>query len=143
MTQELELTIRLLLAFVLGAVLGFERERVDKPAGLRTHILVSLGSCLFTILSLTAFPGSDPARVAAYVVAGIGFIGAGTILQTRERIVGITTAASLWVAASIGMAAGAGFYILAIITTAIAYLTLSLRVLERLARKSGKRGPDE
>ena len=136
MVQELELAIRLLLAFALGAVLGFERERVDKPAGLRTHILVSLGSCLFTILSLTAFPGSDPARVAAYVVAGIGFIGAGTILQTRERIVGITTAASLWVAASIGMAAGAGFYILAIITTAIAYLTLSLRVLERLARKS-------
>ena len=141
MVQELELVIRLLLAFALGAVIGFERERVDKPAGLRTHILVSLGSCLFTILSLTAFPGSDPARVAAYVVAGIGFIGAGTILQTRERIVGITTAASLWVAASIGMAAGAGFYILAIITTAIAYLTLSLRVLERLARGSRKRGP--
>ena len=141
MVQELELVIRLLLAFALGAVIGFERERVDKPAGLRTHILVSLGSCLFTILSLTAFPGSDPARVAAYVVAGIGFIGAGTILQTRERIVGITTAASLWVAASIGMAAGAGFYILAIITTAIAYLTLSLRVLERLARKSGSAAP--
>ncbi|MCD6420995.1 MAG: MgtC/SapB family protein [Thaumarchaeota archaeon] len=138
MVQELELATRLLLAFALGAVLGFERERVDKPAGLRTHILVSLGSCLFTILSLTAFPGSDPARVAAYVVAGIGFIGAGTILQTRERIVGITTAASLWVTASIGMAAGAGFYILAIVTTAIAYLTLSLRVLERLARKSGE-----
>lgn len=137
----MELTLRLLLAFALGAVLGFERERVDKPAGLRTHILVSLGSCLFTILSLTAFPGSDPARVAAYIVAGIGFIGAGTILQTRERIVGITTAASLWVAASIGMAAGAGFYLLAIITTAMAYLTLSLRVLERLARGSRKRGP--
>jgi len=143
MIQELELTLRLLLAFALGAVLGFERERVDKPAGLRTHILVSLGSCLFTILSLTAFPGSDPARVAAYIVAGIGFIGAGTILQTRERIVGITTAASLWVAASIGMAAGAGFYLLAIITTAMAYLTLSLKILERLARKSGKCGPDE
>ena len=138
MVQELELATRLLLAFALGAVLGFERERVDKPAGLRTHILVSLGSCLFTILSLTAFPGSDPARVAAYVVAGIGFIGAGTILQTRERIVGITTAASLWVTASIGMAAGAGFYILAIITTAIAYLTLRLKILERLARKSGE-----
>ncbi len=137
----MELTLRLLLAFALGAALGFERERVDKPAGLRTHILVSLGSCLFTILSLTAFPGSDPARVAAYIVAGIGFIGAGTILQTRERIVGITTAASLWVAASIGMAAGAGFYLLAIITTAMAYLTLSLRVLERLARGSRKRGP--
>ncbi|RLG02872.1 MAG: hypothetical protein DRN61_05745, partial [Thaumarchaeota archaeon] len=83
----------------------------------------------------------DPARVAAYVVAGIGFIGAGTILQTRERVVGITTAASLWVTAAIGMAAGAGFYLLAIIATAIAYLTLRLKILERLARKSEKYGP--
>ena len=138
MLQDLGFAVRLLLAFALSGVLGFERERVDKPAGLRTHILVSLGSCLFTILSLTAFPGSDPARVAAYVVAGIGFIGAGTILQTRERVVGITTAASLWVTASIGMAAGAGFYLLAIIATAIAYLTLRLKILERLARKSGE-----
>ncbi|HDD42132.1 MAG TPA: MgtC/SapB family protein [Nitrososphaeria archaeon] len=141
MLQDLGFAVRLLLAFALSGVLGFERERVDKPAGLRTHILVSLGSCLFTILSLTAFPGSDPARVAAYVVAGIGFIGAGTILQTRERVVGITTAASLWVTASIGMAAGAGFYLLAIIATAIAYLTLRLKILERLARKSEKYGP--
>ncbi len=134
MLQELELVLRLLLAFALGGVLGLERERVDKPAGLRTHILVSVGSCLFTILSLTAFPGSDPARVASYIVAGIGFIGAGTILQTRERIVGITTAASLWLVASIGMAVGAGFYLLAAIATAIAYATLRLRVLEKRAR---------
>ena len=134
--QELEYILRLLLALGLGAILGFERERVDKPAGLRTHILVSLGSCLFTILSLTAFPGSDPARIASYVVVGIGFIGAGTIIQTRERIIGITTAASLWIVASIGMATGAGLYLLAITTTALAYLTLRLRVLEKLVRES-------
>ncbi|MCD6592228.1 MAG: MgtC/SapB family protein [Thaumarchaeota archaeon] len=134
--QELEYILRLLLALGLGAILGFERERVDKPAGLRTHILVSLGSCLFTILSLTAFPGSDPARIASYVVVGIGFIGAGTIIQTRERIIGITTAASLWIVASIGMATGAGLYLLAVTTTALAYLTLRLRVLEKLVRES-------
>jgi len=134
--QELEYVLRLLLALGLGAILGFERERVDKPAGLRTHILVSLGSCLFTILSFTAFPGSDPARIASYIVVGIGFIGAGTIIQTRERIIGITTAASLWIVASIGMATGAGLYLLAITTTALAYLTLRLRVLEKLVRES-------
>ena len=134
--QELEYVLRLIIALGLGAILGFERERVDKPAGLRTHILVSLGSCLFTILSLTAFPGSDPARIASYIVVGIGFIGAGTIIQTRERIIGITTAASLWIVASIGMATGAGLYLLAVTTTALAYLTLRLRVLEKLVRES-------
>jgi len=135
MLHDIEFTLRLFLAFALGGALGFERERVDKPAGLRTHILVSIGACLFTILSLSAFPGSDPARVASYIVAGIGFIGAGTILQTRERILGITTAASLWVTASIGMAAGAGFYLLAAVTTAIAYITLRLAALEKRARR--------
>ncbi len=134
MLQDLEFALRLLLAFALSGVLGFERERVDKPAGLRTHILVSLGSCLFTILSLAAFPGSDPARIASYVVVGIGFIGAGAIIQTRERVIGVTTAASLWIVASIGMAVGAGFYLLAAITTAMAYLTLRLRILEKLAK---------
>jgi putative Mg2+ transporter-C (MgtC) family protein len=136
MTSELELVTRLIAAFALGGVLGYEREQVDKPAGLRTHILVSLGSCLFTILSMTAFPGGDPARVASYIVAGIGFIGAGTIIQTKERVAGITTAASLWVTSSIGMALGAGYYILAIITTAIAYITLKLRLIERKVRPS-------
>ncbi|MEM4021561.1 MAG: MgtC/SapB family protein [Nitrososphaerota archaeon] len=138
--SELELILRLAAAFALGGALGYERQRVDKPAGLRTHILVSLGSCLFTILSLTAFPGGDPARVASYIVAGIGFIGAGTIIQTRERVVGITTAASLWVASSIGMALGAGHYLLAAATTAIAYVTLRLRALERRARPAEEKG---
>jgi len=136
MFSELTFLLRLILAFILGAVIGYERERVDKPAGLRTHILVSLGSCLFTILSFAAFPGGDPSRVASYIVAGIGFIGAGTIIQTRERVVGITTAASLWVAASIGMAVGAGFYLIAAVTTGLAYLTLRLGWLEKKVAKS-------
>jgi len=126
MISELELVARIFLAFVLGGVIGFERERVDKPAGLRTHILVSVGSAQFTILSFYAFPGSDPSRIAAYVVAGIGFIGAGTIMQTRDRIIGVTTAASIWVAASAGMAAGIGFYLAAVVVTVISYLTLKL-----------------
>ena len=129
--NDLVFALKLLLAFALGGVLGYERERVDKPAGLRTHMLVSLGSCLFTIISFTAFPGGDPSRIASYVVAGIGFIGAGTIIQNRERVVGITTAASLWVAASIGMSVAVGYYLLALVTTGLAYLTLRLGWLEK------------
>jgi len=134
--SQLDFLLRMILAFALSGIIGFERERVDKPAGLRTHILVGVGSCLFTILSFTAFPGSDPARVASYVVAGIGFIGAGTILQTRERVLGITTAASLWVTAAIGMAAGVGYYMLAVLVTALSYLTLRLRPLEERIKVS-------
>jgi len=134
--SQLDFLLRIILAFALSGIIGFERERVDKPAGLRTHILVGVGSSLFTILSFTAFPGSDPARVASYVVAGIGFIGAGTILQTKERVLGITTAASLWVAAAIGMATGVGYYLLAVLVTALSYLTLRLRPLEEKIKMS-------
>ncbi len=130
MISGLELVVRIVLAFALGGLIGFERERVDKPAGLRTHILVTVGSAQFTILSFYAFPGSDPSRIAAYVVAGIGFIGAGTIIQTRDRVIGVTTAASLWVAASVGMAIGIGFYLAALVVTGISYFTLRLRWLE-------------
>ena len=130
MISDIELIGRIILAFILGGIIGFERERVDKPAGLRTHILVSIGSAQFTILSFYAFPGSDPSRVAAYVVAGIGFIGAGTIIQARDRVIGVTTAASLWVAAAVGMATGIGFYLLAIVVAVFAYMTLKLRWLE-------------
>ncbi len=131
MISEIELIFRIVLAFVLGGLIGFERERLDKPAGLRTHILVSVGSAQFTILSFYAFPGSDPARIAAYVVAGIGFIGAGTIIQARDRVIGVTTAASLWIASSVGMAVGIGFYLAAVVVTVISYLTLKLRWVER------------
>lgn len=131
MISEPELLVRVVLAVALGAFIGFERERVDKPAGLRTHILVALGSTQFTLLSLYAFPTADPARIAAYVVAGIGFIGAGTIIQTQDRVTGVTTAASLWVTASIGMAIGVGYYILALVVALLSFLTLRIRWMEK------------
>jgi len=131
---ELEMTIKLLLAVLLGAMIGYEREMKRRPAGLRTHMLVSLGSALFTILSLNAFPGSDPARVASNILVGIGFIGAGTVLQMKERVIGLTTAASLWVTAAIGMAVGSGFYLVAIITAVVAFATLWLKEIEKKTR---------
>lgn len=137
MISDLELIGRIILAFILGGVIGFERERFDKPAGLRTHILVSIGSAQFTILSFYAFPGSDPSRIAAYVVAGIGFIGAGAIIQARDRVIGVTTAASLWVAAAVGMAVGIGFYLLSIVVAGVVYMTLKLRWVEEKISSDG------
>lgn len=126
MIIELEQIIKIILAFILSGVVGLEREVSLKPAGLRTHSLVGLGSSLLTILSIEAFPGSDPARIAAAVVVGVGFIGAETILKTEEKIVGLTTAATLWTTAAIGVTVGVGFYILAIVATALTYLSLKL-----------------
>ena len=134
MNVELELVIRLILGFVLSGIVGLEREVSLKPAGLRTHVLVGLGSTLLTILSLQAFPGADPSRVAASIIVGIGFLGAGTILKTKEKVIGLTTAATLWIVASIGVATGAGFYILAIIATILAFLVLKLDIFERAPR---------
>jgi putative Mg2+ transporter-C (MgtC) family protein len=131
MNLELELVARLILGFVLSGIVGLEREVSLKPAGLRTHILVGLGSTLFTILSLDAFPGSDPSRVAAAIVVGIGFLGAGTIIKTKEKVIGLTTAATLWIVASIGVATGAGFYLLATIASILAFLVLKLDLFER------------
>ncbi|MEM2163230.1 MAG: MgtC/SapB family protein [Candidatus Bathyarchaeia archaeon] len=115
------------MAVILGLAIGFERERAHKPAGLRTHMLVCLGSCLFTIVSLRF--SLDPARIAAGIVAGIGFIGAGAIIAEREKIVGITTAASLWVTSAIGLALGIGDYILAVIAAALTVLILFSRTI--------------
>lgn len=130
MNLELELVARLILGFVLSGLVGLEREVSLKPAGLRTHVLVGLGSTLITILSLEAFPGSDPSRVAASIIVGIGFLGAGTIIKTEEKIIGLTTAATLWIVASIGVATGAGFYLLAIIATILAFSVLKLDIFE-------------
>jgi putative Mg2+ transporter-C (MgtC) family protein len=130
MNLDLELVARLVLGFILSGIVGLEREVSLKPAGLRTHVLVGLGSTLITILSLQAFPGSDPSRVAAAIVVGIGFLGAGTIIKTREKVIGLTTAATLWIVASIGVAIGAGFYLLAIVTTILAFLVLKLDIFE-------------
>jgi putative Mg2+ transporter-C (MgtC) family protein len=124
-----EIIIRLCLAALLGAVLGFERERHGRPAGLRTHLLVSLGSAGFMILSpLVAEMGkgvpADPGRIAAQVVSGIGFLGAGAIVKEGVNIRGLTTAACLWIAAAIGMTAGAGFFLEAVFICGLAIVAL-------------------
>jgi len=130
---ELLLAGRLAAGLVLGAVIGFERELHRQPAGFRTHSLVALGAALFTIVSAYGFVGDtvDPTRIAAQIVSGIGFIGAGTILQHRGNIRGLTTAASLWSVAAIGMAAGAGLLVMAVIGTVLILVVLAL--LDRVA----------
>ncbi len=128
MSTELEMISRLLLAVGLAALIGLERQHAKKRAGLRTHLLVCVGAALFTIASIYGFGGeADPARVAAGIVAGIGFLGAGTIVSTREgSLVGLTTAASIWAVAAIGLAAGAGLYILAPVATLIVLIALRI-----------------
>jgi putative Mg2+ transporter-C (MgtC) family protein len=119
----LEMTLRFLLAFALGAGIGFQRERAGKTAGVRTHILVGSGAALFTLTSIYGFGGAavDISRVAAAVVVGVGFIGAGVIFRGRqeEEVAGLTTAATIWVTAAIGLAAGAGMYLISVIATAV------------------------
>ncbi len=124
MNAELLGALRVLLAAVLGAAIGFQREKAHRPAGLRTHILIATGAALFTVISGIAFTGGDPTRIAAGVVTGIGFLGSGTILHRTRFVEGLTTAASIWVVAAIGMAAGSGLYIIAVISTVIAFLVL-------------------
>lgn len=125
---------QLLLASVLGAVIGWQRETHGKAAGARTCALVTGGAALFTILS-AAFP-AEPSHVAAQIVVGIGFLGAGLIIQREDRIVGLTTAASLWFAAAIGMAVGFGFFLLAIIAAALTLLILTINE-EKLVKPNG------
>lgn len=135
----MDLFLRLIIATALGGIIGFEREVNNRPAGFRTHILVTVGSCLIMILSIYGFigygpdgQGGEPARLAAQVVSGIGFLGAGTILREGTNIKGLTTAASLWISGGIGLAVGAGFYLGALMTTMIALFSLaSLRILEK------------
>ena len=124
LVRELELFLRLLLAAVFGAAVGYEREQAEKPAGLRTLALISTGAAAFTVASLFGFDGADPARVAAQVVTGIGFVGAGTILRTGLTVRGLTTAASIWATAAVGVAVGAGLYILATGATALVLVIL-------------------
>jgi putative Mg2+ transporter-C (MgtC) family protein len=114
--------VRLALAVVMGGVIGLEREASDKPAGLRTNILICVGSTLMMILSIDvarnyAIVSADPGRIAQGVITGIGFLGAGTILHSRGGVVGLTTAATTWAVAGIGLALGSGFYMLAATTT--------------------------
>jgi len=126
MIVEVEMTLRLVLAAVLGAIIGFQRERAGKQAGLRTHVLICTGAALFTVASVYGFgAGGDSARVAAGVVAGIGFLGAGAIIRGNKGIVaGLTTAATIWAVAGIGLAAGVGLYIASAVATVLILIIL-------------------
>lgn len=135
-----ESLLRLSLAAVLGGIIGIERELREREAGLRTHLLVALGSCLFTIVGAYGFHEfldsgeavvrADPTRIAAQIVTGIGFLGAGAIIRQGLSVRGLTTAATLWVVAAVGLAAGAGYYSAAVITTAVVLVALwPLRLL--------------
>lgn len=121
--QQVIYVLRLVLAAFLGGIIGLERETVNRPAGLRTHTLVSVGAALAMLVSIS-IPGADPARIAAQVISGIGFLGAGTILREGAGVRGLTTAASLWVVACIGLAVGSGLYLSAVIGTILMFLTL-------------------
>ena len=146
---ELVFMFRLVIAIILGAIIGAERERKNRSAGFRTHILVTVGSCMFMIVSISmpmmisTMPNgivnnADPGRIAAQVVSGIGFLGAGAIMQDKGKVRGLTTAASLWVVAAIGLAVGAGMYFSAITTTVLLFIVLSLfsKIEEKTLRKT-------
>lgn len=130
MVSEWELFLRLTLACVLGGIIGYERQSRRKSAGLRTNALVCLGSCLIMVLSEALYfhvegrTNADPARLAAQVVSGIGFLGAGAIMKEGLTVTGLTTAASLWVVSGVGLAVGAGYYSGALFTTALIFATL-------------------
>src|SRR3954451_2360795 len=148
LATQVEISVRLVGAAVLGGAVGYERERHTHPAGLRTHLLVSLGSAVFTVLSIFAFelppaPNGaipvDPSRVAAQIVTGIGFLGAGAIIKFGTSVRGLTTAASLWATAAIGMAVGVGWWILAVVGTAI--VVFSLWPLNSVLKRIRGEGP--
>jgi putative Mg2+ transporter-C (MgtC) family protein len=141
-----EAMLRLALAGVLGGLIGLERELREREAGLRTHLLVAVGSALFTIVGAYGFGGirTDPTRIAAQVVTGIGFLGAGAIIRQGFSIRGLTTAATLWVVAAVGLAAGAGYYSAAVISTGLVLLALwplrivAYRILVRFRPEDGR-----
>ncbi len=139
MISEGEILLRLGLAALLGMIIGYERERQNQPAGLRTHAILAIGSCLAMTISINiaiqfspSAPNGDPGRIAAQVVSGIGFLGAGTILREGATVRGLTTAASLWVVSGVGLATGAGLFVPALVTTAM--VLLALVVLGRAER---------
>lgn len=134
--QETEILTKLVVSAVLGLLIGFEREVHNKPAGMRTHSLVCVGSTLFTILSVSV-AGGDPSRIAAGIVTGIGFLGAGVIFQAKNKMKGITTAAELWVLAAIGLSVGIGYYFAALLTTLIViFVLIPMKYVEKEAKEA-------
>jgi len=140
---ELELIARIILSIILSAIIGFEREITHKPAGLRTYMFIGMGSCLFTISSLYLLPTNaevyiDPTRIAAGIVTGTAFIGAGSIIARKGDLQGVTTAASMWVVASIGLTIGLGNYSIPIASTIITFIILRLGVIFDRRREKKK-----
>lgn len=128
---QLETAVRLLVAALLSMLIGLDRERRQltthvHTAGLRTHMLVGIGACLLTILSFYAFPGNSTATIAANIVTGIGFLGAGTIIRRRDSVSDLTTAASIWSTAAVGIASGVGAWLLATVATLIIWFVLAI-----------------
>lgn len=148
-TDLQEAAIRLCIAVVCAAIVGWDREARNRGAGLRTHMMVALGSAGFTLVAMELFEAleasggsrGDPVRIMAAVVGGVGFLGAGAIIQDGGQVRGLTTAAGLWVIASVGMAAGAGYYAAAIMITALAFITVV--ILRRVERWIPERGGHE
>lgn len=136
---SIENIIRLAVAFLLGGAIGIEREISRKPAGLRTHILISLSAALFTLVSTNFLTvAADPTRIIAHILTGMGFVGAGVIISTRGEVRGVTTAASLWVTAAIGIVTGLGGYGLAAFSTLLVLITLWVfRFIEKPLNRKG------
>lgn len=140
MNDTLIIILKLLLAILLGGMIGIERERLGKPAGARTYALITLGSTLFTILSVQGFsqyPNVIPTSIASQIVIGIGFIGAGLIIFHRQHIEGLTTASGLWVTAAVGMAIGIGWYLIALVTSVLVFALLY--VVRKIEFESSKK----
>jgi len=132
---EMGIVIKLVVATILGLLIGFERSIHNKPAGMRTHSLVCVGSALFTIISISII-GGDPSRVAAGIVTGIGFLGAGMIFKEENKIKGLTTAAEVWVMGAIGISVGIGYYFAALATTLIViFILIPMKYVEKEAKE--------
>jgi len=123
---QFQAVFQIALAAFLSMIIGLDRERRLQPAGLRTHMLVGMGACLFTILSEYAFPSGDPTRIASNIVVGIGFLGAGTIIKGKRDVHALTTAASIWTTAAVGTAVGTGAWFLALCSTLLIWIVLAV-----------------
>ena len=129
MTEYTEILLRLVLATLAGGLIGLERELVHRPAGIRTHMLVSLGSALFALITIEQLP-NEAARIIAGIATGIGFLGAGTIFKAKDEVHGLTTAASVWAVAAVGLSIGFGYYLMMLIATMLILVILQLNKME-------------
>jgi len=132
MIVDPEIFLRLVLAAVVGGIIGYERKIANKPAGIRTLMLISVGSALFTVVGVTNLASFDPSKIVAGIVTGIGFLGAGTIFKSKDTVTGLTTAASMWAVAGLGLAAGLGEFVLMAVATILIIIILQLNKIKFL-----------